>query len=130
MRILIAEDDSILADGVVRLLRQSGYAVDHVRDGSGADAVLSMQAFDLLKLDRPAAHVRGRSSAPAARAQLEPANLVREGDGGGLRARETTDREMHRGTLTIDDNVFQAPPLPGTLVRISLPMLEPTPDLP
>lgn len=51
MRILIAEDDSILADGLVRSLRQSGYAVDHVRGGSEADAALSMQSFDLLILD-------------------------------------------------------------------------------
>jgi two-component system OmpR family response regulator len=36
MRILIAVDDSILADGVVRSLRQSGYAVDHVKDGGEA----------------------------------------------------------------------------------------------
>jgi two-component system OmpR family response regulator len=51
MRILIAEDDSILADGLVRSLRQSGYAVDHVKGGSEADAALTMQSFDLLILD-------------------------------------------------------------------------------
>ncbi|MGG1944840.1 response regulator transcription factor [Trinickia sp. NRRL B-1857] len=51
MRILIAEDDSILADGLVRSLRRSGYAVDHVKTGSEADAALSMQTFDLLILD-------------------------------------------------------------------------------
>ncbi|MGN6084962.1 response regulator [Trinickia sp.] len=51
MRILIAEDDSILADGLVRSFRQSGYAVDHVKTGSEADAALSMQTFDLLILD-------------------------------------------------------------------------------
>jgi two-component system OmpR family response regulator len=51
MRILIAEDDSILADGLIRSLRQSGYAVDHVRGGTEADAALSVQTFDLLILD-------------------------------------------------------------------------------
>jgi two-component system, OmpR family, response regulator len=51
MRILIAEDDSILADGLTRSLRQSGYAVDHVRNGTEADSALSMQTFDLLILD-------------------------------------------------------------------------------
>jgi len=51
MRILIAEDDSILADGLVRSLRQSGYAVDHVRHGVEADTALSLQTFDLLILD-------------------------------------------------------------------------------
>jgi two-component system, OmpR family, response regulator len=51
MRILIAEDDSILADGLIRSLRQSGYAVDHVRHGVDADNALSLQTFDLLILD-------------------------------------------------------------------------------
>lgn len=51
MQILIAEDDSILADGLVRSLRQSGYAVDHVKHGVEADTALSLQPFDLLILD-------------------------------------------------------------------------------
>lgn len=51
MRILIAEDDSILADGLVRSLRQSAYAVDHVKNGVEADTALSVQTFDLLILD-------------------------------------------------------------------------------
>jgi two-component system OmpR family response regulator len=33
MRILIAEDDQVLADGLLRTLRASGAAVDHVADG-------------------------------------------------------------------------------------------------
>ena len=51
MRILIAEDDSILADGLSRSLRHNGYAVDAVRDGMAADLALAAQAFDLLILD-------------------------------------------------------------------------------
>ncbi|MEI7568120.1 MAG: response regulator transcription factor [Alcaligenaceae bacterium] len=51
MRILIAEDDSILTDGLTRSLRQSGYAVDAVSDGIAADAALMAQEFDLLILD-------------------------------------------------------------------------------
>ncbi|MBN9403221.1 MAG: response regulator, partial [Burkholderiales bacterium] len=51
MRILIAEDDSILADGLSRSLRYEGYAVDVVNDGSSADSALQLQAFDLLILD-------------------------------------------------------------------------------
>jgi two-component system OmpR family response regulator len=33
MRILLAEDDSVLADGLTRSLRQSGYATDCVSNG-------------------------------------------------------------------------------------------------
>ncbi len=51
MRILIAEDDSIPADGLVRSFRQSGYAVDHVKHGIEADTALTLQPFDLLILD-------------------------------------------------------------------------------
>ena len=52
MRILIAEDDQVLADGLLRTLRASGAAVDHVADGSQADAALMTNTeFDLLILD-------------------------------------------------------------------------------
>jgi two-component system OmpR family response regulator len=52
MRILIAEDDQVLADGLLRSLRASGAAVDHVSSGSEADAaLLTNNEFDLLILD-------------------------------------------------------------------------------
>lgn len=51
MRILIAEDDAILADGLTRSLRQSGYAVDAVDNGVEADTALVGTEFDLLILD-------------------------------------------------------------------------------
>ncbi|HTJ92386.1 MAG TPA: response regulator transcription factor [Pararobbsia sp.] len=59
MRILIAEDDSILADGLTRSLRQSGYAVDHVDNGADADNALALQTFDLLILDLGLPRVSG-----------------------------------------------------------------------
>lgn len=51
MRVLLAEDDSVLADGLGRALRAQGYAVDWVACGSQADAALSTQDYDLLILD-------------------------------------------------------------------------------
>ena len=39
MRILLAEDDPIIADGLCRALKKAGYAVDHVPNGADADAV-------------------------------------------------------------------------------------------
>lgn len=52
MRVLIAEDDSVLADGLSRALRANGYAVDWVGSGEQADAALSaQQAYDLVILD-------------------------------------------------------------------------------
>ena len=73
MRILIAEDDQVLADGLLRTLRASGAVVDHVASGSEADAaLLTNNEFDLLILDLglPKMHglevlkkLRGRGSA-------------------------------------------------------------------
>ncbi len=52
MRILIAEDDQVLADGLLRTLRSSGAAVDHVTDGAQAEAALLTNGeLDLLILD-------------------------------------------------------------------------------
>ena len=51
MRILIAEDDSLLAEGLTRSLRESGYAVDCVGTGAEADSATSAFEFDLLILD-------------------------------------------------------------------------------
>jgi len=51
MRVLVVEDDAVLADGLVRSLRQAGYAVDLARDGLEADSALLTGVFDLLILD-------------------------------------------------------------------------------
>ena len=51
MRILLAEDDLIIADGLCRALKKAGYAVDYVPNGAEADAALLGQSFDLLILD-------------------------------------------------------------------------------
>ncbi len=51
MRVLLAEDDHSIADGLMRALRKSNYAVDHVDNGMGADTALAAQHYDLLILD-------------------------------------------------------------------------------
>lgn len=51
MRILLAEDDHVIADGLTRSLRQNGYAVDHAKSGAEADSALTAQTYDLLILD-------------------------------------------------------------------------------
>ena len=44
MRILIAEDDAVLADGLSRSLRSGGYADDVVGSGDAADTGLGHRA--------------------------------------------------------------------------------------
>src|SRR5436190_24268051 len=51
MRILVAEDDAILAEAVQRSLRQSGHAVDWVQNGAQAEDAVQFENFDLLILD-------------------------------------------------------------------------------
>lgn len=51
MKILIVEDDPVLADGLTRSLRHGHYAVDCVTDGAEADHVIAAQAYDLVILD-------------------------------------------------------------------------------
>jgi two-component system OmpR family response regulator/two-component system response regulator TctD len=51
MRILLAEDDPVIADGLGRALKRGGYAVDHVASGADADTALASQPYDLLILD-------------------------------------------------------------------------------
>ena len=51
MRLLLAEDDSILADALALSLRTAGHAVDAVADGAAADAALASTPFDVVILD-------------------------------------------------------------------------------
>ncbi|KFA23856.1 response regulator transcription factor [Xanthomonas vasicola] len=51
MRVLIAEDEPSIADAVVATLHQQGHVVDHVDDGSQADAALRSTDYQLLVLD-------------------------------------------------------------------------------
>ena len=51
MKVLIVEDDPVLADGLTRTLRQADFVVDCLHDGKQADHVLSAQKYDLVILD-------------------------------------------------------------------------------
>lgn len=51
MRILVVEDNAVLARGLTDLLKGNGYAVDRVGDGASALAVMAGERFDLVILD-------------------------------------------------------------------------------
>ena len=51
MRILIVEDEPLLADGLSRSLKQAGYAVDCLDDGQAADTMLLSEQYDCVILD-------------------------------------------------------------------------------
>ncbi len=51
MRLLLVEDDTMIGEVVLDLLRQERYAVDWVRDGEIAAAALLAERYDLVLLD-------------------------------------------------------------------------------
>ena len=51
MRILLAEDDTLLGDGLRAGLRQAGFQVDWVRDGAAAERELRAQPYAAAVLD-------------------------------------------------------------------------------
>jgi two-component system OmpR family response regulator len=51
MRLLLVEDDAMIGEVVLQLLRDQHYAVDWVRDGSMADEALRSEQYDLVLLD-------------------------------------------------------------------------------
>lgn len=51
MRILLVEDDIVLAEGIRTALKPEGYTVDWLQDGSSALHALSTESFELAILD-------------------------------------------------------------------------------
>lgn len=51
MRLLLVEDDTMIGESVLDLLRAEHYAVDWVKDGKMAETALRTQTYDLLLLD-------------------------------------------------------------------------------
>ena len=51
MRLLLVEDDTMIGEAVLLVLRAEHYAVDWVRDGLTADAALRSEQYDLMLLD-------------------------------------------------------------------------------
>lgn len=51
MRLLLVEDDAMIGESVLDLLRADGYAVDWVKDGDMALTALETQVYDLVLLD-------------------------------------------------------------------------------
>ena len=51
MRLLVVEDDALLAEGLIDVLTRAGHAVEHATTGKGADRLLTDKEFDLVVLD-------------------------------------------------------------------------------
>lgn len=51
MRVLVVEDDPIVADSLIRILQKSKYVVTHESNGKRADHLLTVQQYELVILD-------------------------------------------------------------------------------
>ena len=59
MRILLIEDDSGVADYIVKGLKQSAYTVDYAADGQKGLELASNESYDVMVIDRMLPHVDG-----------------------------------------------------------------------
>jgi DNA-binding response OmpR family regulator len=59
MRILVVEDEEMLADAIARGLRQEAFAVDVAHDGEAALERLAVNAYDVMVLDRDLPRLHG-----------------------------------------------------------------------
>ena len=59
VRVLLVEDDAMLADGLIRSLKQADYTADWIADGEEAESILRLQEFDLVVLDLTLPHLDG-----------------------------------------------------------------------
>ncbi len=71
MRLLLVEDDAMIGESLLDLLRAEHYAVDWVRDGEAADTATRTQAYDLIVLDLGLPRLDGMAVLQALRARKQ-----------------------------------------------------------
>ena len=97
MRILVVEDDPLLAESLIRALQQQGYGVGHARRGHDADTLLRDHRFDLLLLDIGLPDVDGFEVLRRLRARSDQTPVL------VVTAREEVDERVHGLDLGADD---------------------------
>lgn len=97
MRILLAEDDQLLGDGLEAALSNEGYAVDWVQDGESADAALRTASYDAAVLDVQLPHLSGFDVLKALRGRRDMTPVLI------LTARDGVDDRVRGLDLGADD---------------------------
>ena len=67
MRVLVAEDEEVMADALARGLRRAGYAADVAMDGGTALELATLNPYDVVLLDRDLPVRARRRRVPCAR---------------------------------------------------------------
>jgi two-component system OmpR family response regulator len=97
MRLLVVEDDQLLATGLVTVLTRAGHAVDHAASGKYADQLLARTAYDLVVLDIGLPDIDGFEVLRRLRQRRSTANVL------VLTARDAVDDRVHGLDLGADD---------------------------
>src|SRR6266496_3783204 len=97
MRILVVEDDSLLADGLAAALTRAGHAVVQARTGRQADMLLATDEFELVVLDIGLPDIDGFEVLRRLRSRRSPTNVL------VLTARDAVEGRVHGLDLGADD---------------------------
>jgi two-component system, OmpR family, response regulator len=97
MRLLVVEDDRLLASGLVTVLTRAGHAVDHAASGKYADQLLARTAYDLVVLDIGLPDIDGFEVLRRLRQRRSPVSVL------VLTARDAVDDRVHGLDLGADD---------------------------
>jgi two-component system OmpR family response regulator len=97
MRILVVEDDALLALGLTAALSRAGHAVQHARTGRDADLWLGSEHFDLVVLDIGLPDIDGFEVLRRLRARRSTTGVL------VLTARDAVEDRVHGLDLGADD---------------------------
>ena len=112
MRILLVEDDTMIGESVLDLLRAEHYAVDWVKDGEMAETALQTQTYDLILLDLGLPRRDGLSVLRALRARKERTPVLI------ATARDSVQQRIEGLDAGADDYVLKPYDLDELLARI------------
>ncbi|KQP36216.1 response regulator transcription factor [Pseudorhodoferax sp. Leaf274] len=112
MRLLLVEDDTMIGETVLDLLRAEHFAVDWVRDGEMADTALQAERYDLVLLDLGLPRRDGLEVLRALRARQETVPVLI------LTARDAVAERVAGLNAGADDYVLKPYDLDELLARI------------